>query len=126
MPFQDPKIAQRNHLRRYQESHKGKTTAQRYRENHKLMFVLASANSRARKFGYAEIDESTLRPKPKDGLCEHCRKLPGKQGLCLDHDHETGRFRGWVCARCNLAFAAFGDNEAGLLRAAAYMRGEFL
>ena len=125
MPFQDPEIAAQNrkNQRYYKVTPKGVATARRYRQTHRLMFVLEYAYHRARKMGYAEVDTSTLHPKPADNLCEHCRKPPGKQGLCLDHDHETGRFRGWVCARCNLAFAAFGDSVVGLRQAISYMLG---
>lgn len=35
-------------------------------------------------------------------LCNCCGKPPqGQKGLALDHDHVTGRFRGWCCAHCN-------------------------
>lgn len=127
MTFQDPKIAEQKQKRReYKERYlgtpKGLATDRRYRQNHRLMFVLASADNRARKANYALVDRATIRAKPLDGRCEHCGKEPGKLGLCLDHDHVTGRFRGWLCARCNLAFGAFGDNEAGLTHALAYVR----
>jgi len=32
--------------------------------------------------------------------CELCRNVP-KRGLDWDHDHRTGKHRGWLCARCN-------------------------
>lgn len=32
--------------------------------------------------------------------CELCGSVP-KRGLDEDHDHKTGRHRGWLCARCN-------------------------
>jgi Recombination endonuclease VII len=59
------------------------------------------------------------RPAPK--YCEACGCLPSKQ-LHLDHCHVTGKFRGWLCNRCNLGLGHLGDNEIGLLRMLEYVR----
>jgi Recombination endonuclease VII len=40
------------------------------------------------------------------------------RALCYDHDHATGKHRGWLCDRCNLGIAKFEDSPE-LLRAAA-------
>jgi len=42
----------------------------------------------------------------------------------LDHDHERGEFRGWLCHSCNRALGAFNDNIPRLKRAIKYIRGE--
>jgi hypothetical protein len=39
-------------------------------------------------------------PRPADGRCQACG---GSGPLMMDHDHETGAFRAWVCAKCNSA-----------------------
>jgi hypothetical protein len=39
-----------------------------------------------------------------------------------DHDHRTGKFRGWLCRMCNTAIGALGDDVDGLERALAYLR----
>jgi hypothetical protein len=36
----------------------------------------------------------------KHGPCELCGQV---KNLQLDHDHETGCIRGWLCVRCNIA-----------------------
>lgn len=59
------------------------------------------------------------RPDPK--LCECCGRKP-KRALHLDHDHETGKFRGWLCNTCNTGIGGLGDTIAGLLRAMRYLR----
>ncbi len=40
----------------------------------------------------------------------------------LDHDHTTGKFRGWLCNCCNRAFGMLGDTISGLERALDYLR----
>lgn len=51
--------------------------------------------------------------------CTICGKLPsGSRDLHLDHDHETGRLRDWLCGNCNVGLGSFQDDPV-LLRAAA-------
>lgn len=56
------------------------------------------------------------------GGCAICAGLcvSGRQ-LAVDHDHETGKIRGLLCARCNNGLGNFTDNSALLLRAASYL-----
>lgn len=61
-----------------------------------------------------------LRAEPTH--CECCNRLPGRSGrLELDHNHETGAFRGWLCHRCNLGLGNLGDTKHGLQRALEYL-----
>jgi CRISPR/Cas system-associated protein Cas10 (large subunit of type III CRISPR-Cas system) len=61
------------------------------------------------------------------GVCAICQN-PDRTGrfgiLNVDHCHTTGRVRGLLCAACNVAIAALGDNVEGVERALSYMRGE--
>lgn len=60
--------------------------------------------------------------RPETKLCECCKKPPGKRGLHLDHDHVTGRFRGWLCHKCNNSIGMLGDNIGGVKAAIEYLR----
>lgn len=42
--------------------------------------------------------------------------------LHLDHNHETGEFRGWLCDRCNLAAGLIGESAERLTGLAEYVR----
>ncbi len=55
---------------------------------------------------------------PPSPFCEICRRL-GR--VVLDHDHETGEFRGWLCQECNSGLGKLGDDIAGIRRALAYL-----
>lgn len=58
-----------------------------------------------RKNRTAYLESLAGRKKPK--CCELC----GRSGrICFDHDYKTGRFRGWLCVRCN-SMAGRGDEK---------------
>lgn len=42
--------------------------------------------------------------------------------LAVDHCHVTGKIRGLLCTRCNVALAAVGDNLEGVMRFVEYLR----
>lgn len=58
--------------------------------------------------------------RPAPSVCEKCNK-PSARALCLDHDHETRKFRGWLCYVCNAAIGMLGDDLAGVMDAARYL-----
>jgi hypothetical protein len=60
--------------------------------------------------------------RPCPDVCELCGRPPKGRAMALDHDHETGAFRGWLCSPCNIGIGALGDNLEGLLRAVEYLR----
>ena len=58
----------------------------------------------------------TIPPK-----CDLCGIECSPQKLQLDHDHETGLFRGWLCNKCNSALGHLGDNVKFVKRALKYL-----
>lgn len=58
-------------------------------------------------------------PRPKPEQCETC----GAFGvICYDHDHKTGKFRGWICKRCNFALGLVKDNTETLQSLIEYLK----
>lgn len=88
-----------------------------------------------RAYGYDEAAKERMRGyyRKKKGIplatrpcpehCENCkRKLePGKK-THLDHDHTTGKFRGWLCNKCNLGLGALGDSIAAVEHTLEYLK----
>ena len=61
-----------------------------------------------------------LNPKPRDGKCQACGETPDV--LHLDHDHTTGKFRGYVCEGCNHSMGKSNDDPEKLIKQAEYLR----
>lgn len=56
--------------------------------------------------------------KEANGRCQLCGK---KRKLVLDHCHETGVLRGFICMSCNSGLGHLGDNKDSLLLAVEYL-----
>lgn len=60
----------------------------------------------------------------QNGNCAICyQSLTGKWNQHIDHNHENGKVRGVLCAKCNRGLGHFNDNANLLEMAAAYLRG---
>lgn len=55
------------------------------------------------------------------GRCAICRQTEANgTRLAVDHDHNTGRARGLLCAKCNQGLGLFDEDSATLRAAADY------
>jgi hypothetical protein len=61
--------------------------------------------------------------RPAPDKCENCKRIfKSSHDRHLDHDHITGKFRGWLCNRCNRGLGYFDDCIEGLLQAVSYLQ----
>src|ERR1700722_11033189 len=60
------------------------------------------------------------------GCCAICGLAfeRARNGLHVDHDHETGVVRGLLCQRCNNGIGCMNDDPAILRKAIAYLEGD--
>lgn len=80
-----------------------------------------SRRAAAKRKGYAPPpNEHACPSRPSDGQCECCKRISANP-LCLDHDHATGEFRGWLCRSCNTAIGAFKEDVSTMRLGVAYM-----
>lgn len=67
-------------------------------------------------------------PEPMRPMPERCENpgcvtpRPYKRRMVLDHCHETGAFRGWLCSSCNVSLGQLGDSEKSILGILEYLR----
>lgn len=62
--------------------------------------------------------------------CQICKVFlddgVGKNGRCVDHDHESGEIRGILCNNCNRALGLMQDDPKRLVEAAKYLYADKL
>jgi hypothetical protein len=73
--------------------------------------------SRSNELFLARKEAEAGRPKPT--TCEVCGRT---DVIMFDHDHETGKFRGWLCKKCNSALGLAADSPEILEKLAVYVR----
>jgi hypothetical protein len=66
------------------------------------------------------LEEADAKLAGQGHKCEICGV--GLTDPCLDHDHETGKIRDFLCRLCNVGLGAFKDNPELMDKAAAYVR----
>jgi hypothetical protein len=77
-----------------------------------------------RRYGISRADYAALLAR-QGGVCAICGKPPEKT-LCVDHCHSTGKIRGLLCRKCNFGLGCYGEDQAALIAALAYLgRGVF-
>tara|TARA_B100000035_G_scaffold306328_1_gene308260 strand:- start:26 stop:439 length:414 start_codon:yes stop_codon:yes gene_type:complete len=71
-----------------------------------------------------------LNPRPEIGTMFHCpvcdktKEHKFNNDICLDHNHETGEIRGYLCGSCNASIGKFHEDPETMERAAKWVRGE--
>jgi Recombination endonuclease VII len=71
-----------------------------------------------RKFGFSKTEWDAILVT-QNGQCALGHPLVGRPHA--DHDHQTGRFRGILCKKCNVALGMMDDDPARLVAAAKYL-----
>lgn len=51
----------------------------------------------------------------------NCEVCGDKGRICWDHDHKTGKFRGWLCDKCNITLGQARDDPVLLRKLADYL-----
>ena len=62
---------------------------------------------------------------PKPDRCDCCGNIFGDAKVYLDHCHDTGEFRGWLCNSCNSGIGILGDTIEHLEQALVYLRKHY-
>jgi len=74
-----------------------------------------------KRYGITPEERAALETS-QGGLCAICNAPPkDRKALAVDHCHGTGRVRGLLCDRCNMAIGLLDDNAERLAAAIAYL-----
>ena len=96
----------------------------KYNKDNSEKTCLINSKSVAKKKGHAACTATVEELKAsRTGKCVICGVLEKEctMKLHLDHDHETGEFRGWLCCHCNRLLGSAKDSPEVLLAAVAYL-----
>jgi hypothetical protein len=73
---------------------------------------------RTSKYGVSDVDVRSLVGRS----CDACGQVSART-LQVDHDHNTGAVRGFLCGPCNRALGALGDDLERVRMLLVYMEG---
>jgi Recombination endonuclease VII len=91
-----------------------------YNQAHKhAISVRRQGGHLKRRYGISREDYAALLAR-QGGVCAICAKPPEKT-LCVDHCHATGKVRGLLCRQCNWGLGCYGEDQAALIAALAYL-----
>lgn len=83
---------------------------------------LWNSNGNARRLGYSPCNAPLeLLVLTFSGECFGCGDLETGRRLHLDHCHETGDFRGWLCHGCNLAAGYLKESPVRAAQLTSYL-----
>ncbi len=103
---------------------KAKATSRAYHKANRFKVALLDARSVARKQAHLACNATIEELKAAfTGRCTICGvpEVELNRKLCMDHSHETGEFRGWICTSCNKGLGNFKDSEEILINALHYL-----
>ncbi|RVN04091.1 endonuclease domain-containing protein [Sinorhizobium meliloti] len=104
----------------YKEYRKAKKRESYRRNKHKH---LPKINESSKQINQKRREASATRARSP--VCEVCGEQNSRSGnpsaTCWDHNHATGEFRGWLCARCNMVLGRVGDSSELLKSLADYV-----
>ena len=120
-------MASKEYNRRYREEH-----ADYFRKYNRLYYLAHKEKilARAKEWHSSHKDVNRLHKRKRlgivdatgeagyNGVCEICGTL---SSLVYDHDHLTGKFRGWLCSVCNRALG-FVEKKDFLQKALDYLK----
>ena len=99
-------------LKKYNNSPERKAKMREYFQKNKAKWKIYTY----RRYGLTEqqYNEMLVNQNFSCAICKTHMSECTKQGLCVDHDHETGQVRGLLCKGCNIALGEAKENTETL------------
>ena len=110
-------------------AHKGIKQSEKWKQNNRIAQQGPRPHTQGKNHwrwmgGYSEQMKRKLEKieiiagRKKPNRCDICQ-VEGR--ICFDHDHNTGKFRGWLCEHCNVILGFARDDSDLLVRLAEYL-----
>jgi hypothetical protein len=120
---QEEKERQKKYQRDNKEkiAREAKKYAVRYqRENRERIAKEAKERGIKNKYEKYNMTKQQIDEHKNTIACQVC----GRETLiCIDHDHNTGKVRGYLCTNCNLALGLVKDSTSILEKMILYLKG---
>jgi hypothetical protein len=92
-------------------------------DRHRAIYQKTNHRIHVKKRFGLEVEQFDALFAACNGVCCICLKPESRaRRLSLDHNHETGALRGFLCSRCNIFLGSVKDDAELLDRAAHYLR----
>lgn len=118
------RAATRRCYRKYIEARRIASRLSYYKNRERAL--RSTRNSNLKKAFGIGLEEYERRFAAQGGMCKICgvelEKSKSRKGRHLDHNHETGAIRDFLCGGCNLGIGFFGESIGKLEQAIKYLR----
>ncbi len=111
----------KEHGREYYQSEKGQLAYKKYRRSDGYKKV--QRKSKLKYYYGITLIEYDQMFEDQNGVCAVCGNMNDSgQRLSIDHDHKTGKIRGLLCHRCNVALGYAKDSVDLLEKLIKYLK----
>jgi hypothetical protein len=96
----------------------------KWRRDNRFKKTLQQSRAAAKRYGHLPCSATAEELQDSfTGFCAICGvpETECTHRLNMDHDHETGQFRGWLCGKCNRLLGMANNNKEILLNAGTYL-----
>jgi len=114
------------HQKEYYQRHKEKMSIinKNYYNNHKKEIIKRHREYFLKSLyglSITEFNNLLLTQNNRCAICKEPLDLQNPHSVVIDHDHLTGKIRGILCNKCNLAIGLLRDNPEYTKRATEYL-----
>ncbi len=95
-----------------------------YHSENRFRKSLRRSRTAAKEKGYLPCNATVKQLEAAfTSKCHLCAvpEIECNRRLVMDHDHKTGKFRGFLCTSCNKGLGLLGDSEKALAKAFHYL-----
>ena len=101
---------------------KARVRARKHYKQNRAQKLAYQANAHLqRTYGLSTAERDKM-IADREGRCDICQRIPDYK-LYVDHDHQTGKVRGLLCASCNSGLGLLGDTIVAINAALKYLKG---